>query len=289
MTFSIDTFAVTSALRMDLGMLGYGVYIRLSEMCANAPNKRLARDTKAYAWDLRVENELIEKVVSSYGLFIVTDDYIEDATNKSELTLKEEKRKDISAKRSEAGKKSAEARRKKREMEQAQITPETPKTETVRVEKAKPLTLESDAKMLEKARQRKPVAREVDESNGVFDPELVTIHDEIMELQKEWNKVFEGSRRKCSWLAPPPTVYEEYRESRQCHEKVDFVDAFKQAKKDTSFCWTFNSAVREKNVSMLVGRADMEKAKEEKKNDYSNLPFEQRELLEYFEKSGMSW
>lgn len=275
---TVDSFAVTTQLRYELGLVGYAVYVRLCELCASAPSRRLAFDAKAIAWDLRTEEETVEKVVKGFGLFVIGEDgFIEDVNNKSELAKIAEKKAEISAKRSLAGKKGALARAAKKAAQTEASSVTNNQTENVRKKEVKEevapvLNINGDP---------------IESSGGMFDPEIVEIHDKLEQVKAEWNRIFGETRRKVNWMFCPPTVHQDFVESLKYHPVQDFIDAFEEAFEDKKFSWTFGAAIREKNVTMLIGRADLKK--EQKTEKEEEMPLEKRELLEYVKQQGIDW
>lgn len=115
MYFSHDTDARNEekilGVRMELGAEGYGMYWMLIEKLAAEKSHMLTLDLAKLSWDLRCDENKLRKVICNYGLF-VTDE--EQMLFWSEgLMARMEKADAVSSVRSEAGKASAEARRRK--------------------------------------------------------------------------------------------------------------------------------------------------------------------------------
>lgn len=94
-------------LRMKLGAAGYGIYFMLLERLASDPSHTCSTDYDILAYELREESDVIKSVVEDFALFILTN----DNTFYSESMMRRCKDRDrISAVRSEAGKKGANAK-----------------------------------------------------------------------------------------------------------------------------------------------------------------------------------
>ena len=100
------------SVRMKYGMEGYGIYWAILEKLRDDPEYMLKTDYALIAWDLHVSEETIESVVNDFGLFRFT----EDGHFYSERMMQDMKSwSAIKSARSEAGKKSADARQQRRE------------------------------------------------------------------------------------------------------------------------------------------------------------------------------
>lgn len=280
---TVDSFAVTVNLRYALNMLGYAVYMRLVELCGAAPDKRLRYDVKALAWEMRVEEKTVESVVRDFGLFVVGDGYIEDAHNKSEATILAEKKEALSVKRSIAGLKGAQTKAHKKvdaEIDEQVVAKEMPLLKCVeKTESAAPKKAPEVYQTFEDC--------EVVFDDTPVDPAIVETREKLEVVRNAWNETFKGTRRLAQWLDPPADVWHEFSESIKYHEVQDFVDAFKEARKDARFSWTFRIAIKDKNVTMLCGRTEL--AEQQKKNEEENLTLAQRENLEYVRRHGIEW
>ena len=91
------------ALRMKLGMEGYGIFWAILEKMRDNSDHMCVKDYNTIAFDLRVGAEKIKSTVEDFGLFQFTDDgkrFYSDSFNKR-MDIKET----VSQKRSEAAKK----------------------------------------------------------------------------------------------------------------------------------------------------------------------------------------
>lgn len=96
------------AVRMRLGMEGYGIYFALIEKLLESSDYILLKDYNAMAFELRVDAAKIKSIVEEFGLFVFTEDgkyFYSESFNKRMNPLEE-----IRDKRREAGKKGAEKR-----------------------------------------------------------------------------------------------------------------------------------------------------------------------------------
>lgn len=95
------------SVRMKYGMEGYGIYWAILEKLRDDPEFMMKTDYSLIAWDLRVEASMVQSVVEDFSLFHFTDDgrFYSERMLRDMSTWKEIKRV-----RSEAGRKSAEAR-----------------------------------------------------------------------------------------------------------------------------------------------------------------------------------
>ncbi len=142
------------SVRMKYGMEGYGIYWALLEKLRDDPEYMLQTDYALIAWDLHVKEETIRSVVEDFGLFTITD----DGHFYSERMLQDMKNwSAIKVARSEAGKKSADARSSRKtetsvqqvlsncstsvEQKPAEVAPE-PEKKRAKVERFVPPTIE---------------------------------------------------------------------------------------------------------------------------------------------------
>lgn len=91
------------ALRMKLGMEGYGIFWAILEKMRDNSDYMCIKDYNMIAFDLRVASDKIKSTVEDFGLFQFTDDgkrfYSESFNNRMEI------KESISQKRSDAAKK----------------------------------------------------------------------------------------------------------------------------------------------------------------------------------------
>lgn len=90
---------------------GYGIYWALLEFLTPIKDHKAKCEYDAIAWDLRVDEEIIKRIVNNYGLFVVKGGYFwsKSLTSQLDETAENIKRKKAAASR--AGKSSAEKRK----------------------------------------------------------------------------------------------------------------------------------------------------------------------------------
>ena len=90
---------------------GYGIYWALLEFLTPIKDHKAKCEYDAIAWDLRVDEEIIKRIVEDYGLFVVKGGYFwsKSLTSQLDETAENIKRKKAAASR--AGKSSAEKRK----------------------------------------------------------------------------------------------------------------------------------------------------------------------------------
>lgn len=90
---------------------GYGIYWALLEFLTPIKDHKAKCEYDAIAWDLRVDEEIIKRIVENYGLFVVKNGYFwsKSLTSQLDETAENIKRKKAAASR--AGKSSAEKRK----------------------------------------------------------------------------------------------------------------------------------------------------------------------------------
>lgn len=97
------------AVRMKLGVEGYGIYFMLLERLLESDQYILIKDYNVIAFDLRVGSDKIKSVIEDFGLFAFTEDgkrfYSEGLINRMKPL------ENLRKQRSEAGKRSAEKRK----------------------------------------------------------------------------------------------------------------------------------------------------------------------------------
>lgn len=101
------------SVRIEHSAAGYGVYFMILEKLMESPDHTLTRLHDRIAFDLQVPTELVRSVVEDFNLFTFTEDdtryYSEGFNRRMDTFLKNPNQK------REAGIKSGEARRKKKE------------------------------------------------------------------------------------------------------------------------------------------------------------------------------
>lgn len=90
---------------------GYGIYWALLEFLTPIKDHKAKCEYDAIAWDLRVDEEIIKRIVENYGLFVVKNGYFWSKSLSSQLDETAENIKRKKAAASRAGKSSAEKRK----------------------------------------------------------------------------------------------------------------------------------------------------------------------------------
>ncbi len=94
--FSHDSNARNSdkliKVRMDLGAEGYAIYFMILERLRDEDDYISKKDYKVIAFDLRVDEEKVKKVINDYDLFIVDDDVFYSKSFLERMNLKDAKR-----------------------------------------------------------------------------------------------------------------------------------------------------------------------------------------------------
>ena len=94
--FSHDSNARNSdkllKVRMDLGAEGYAIYFMVLERLREEDDYISKNDYMMIAYDLRVDEEKVKKVINDYDLFIVDDDVFYSKSFMERMTIKDSKR-----------------------------------------------------------------------------------------------------------------------------------------------------------------------------------------------------
>ena len=94
--FSHDSNARNSdkllKVRMDLGAEGYAIYFMILERLREEDDYISKNDYMMIAYDLRVDEEKVKKVINDYDLFIVDDDVFYSKSFMERMTIKDSKR-----------------------------------------------------------------------------------------------------------------------------------------------------------------------------------------------------
>ena len=100
-----------SELRMDLGMEGYGIYMGIIEiLCEQSDYKIQTKNVKSIAWEFRVEEDVIIKILSDYDLFRRDGDFIYSSSLLRRMTKLNDKKERLSEAGRKGGLSSAKAR-----------------------------------------------------------------------------------------------------------------------------------------------------------------------------------
>ena len=90
--FSHDSNARNSdkllKVRMDLGAEGYAIYFMILERLREEDDYISKNDYMMIAYDLRVDEEKVKKVINDYDLFIVDDDVFYSKSFMERMTIK---------------------------------------------------------------------------------------------------------------------------------------------------------------------------------------------------------
>lgn len=150
-------------VRRKHGMEGYGVYWALLEMLRSATDYTLPTDYESIAWELRVEDDVIRRIVEDYGLYLVDKGSFKSIELCKEMDVVEASR----ARKSMAGKRGMQSRWHKEaneiDIEKADDTGDSTKS-TQQLQQDTNTELFSDAtkkqKLGQKSRQKKYTAEE---------------------------------------------------------------------------------------------------------------------------------
>lgn len=93
-------------VRMELGAEGYGVYFMILERLREEDEYKSRRDYKMIAFDLRVEVDVVKRIVEEFDLFELDNEYFYSLSFLKRMQVKDEKKK----KRQSAGKAGANKR-----------------------------------------------------------------------------------------------------------------------------------------------------------------------------------
>lgn len=264
-----DSFAVTLQLRYKHGLLGYAIYMRLLERIKTSSGKRISFDKNAIRWDLRenISDKVLESVVKDFDLFVVKDNYIY-LKDSSEIE-QEEKRKRISEVRREAGKKSAEARARKKELEK----------QSTQAPVCAHASSDSNKLLANKTAE---FAIENPQTDAINADEVPVANENLNKLKDYWNSKV-NSKRTVRWLCSPADLWYEYIKTASQYSYEEIKEAIDEALKQ-QYGWSFFQVVKLKNVSNLLSQAS-------KRTDTQTqaTSFEQKELLDYAKRSGKAW
>jgi hypothetical protein len=97
------------SLRMKFGMRGYGIYFGIIEILRESCEYMIKADYKTIAFDLREEESIIKQIIEDFDLFTINED---GNLQSNSLNKRMEVLEKTRVKRSLAGKKSAQAKRK---------------------------------------------------------------------------------------------------------------------------------------------------------------------------------
>ena len=77
---------------MDLGAEGYAIYFMILERLREEDDYISKNDYMMIAYDLRVDEEKVKKVINDYDLFIVDDDVFYSESFMKRMTIKDSKK-----------------------------------------------------------------------------------------------------------------------------------------------------------------------------------------------------
>jgi hypothetical protein len=243
----MNTFADSFAIRRAYGMEGFGIYVWLTERCATAQDRRLKMDVNAFAWEMRVDADVVHDIIVSFDLFVVEDGYIRDARTDGNAA------KTKSAARSEAAKR-AWARRKGREAK------ENPKS-------ALPLFETAEKEETQKAPQ-------VDDAELVDEPTTIEENPDVAAFNRvvaRWNEIYKGTRRVVSQLNPSPMMWKRFVETYKRHGEEDIIAACEETRNVKNFAWQLTTVFNpdKDNVQLLLSQKENRENREKERNNGS--------------------
>jgi hypothetical protein len=243
----MNAFADSFAIRRAYGMEGFGIYVWLTERCATAQDRRLKMDVDAFAWEMRVDADVVHDIIVSFDLFVVEDGYIRDARTDGNAA------KTKSAARSEAAKR-AWARRKGREAK------ENPKS-------ALPLFETAEKEETQKAPQ-------VDDAELVDEPTTIEENPDVAAFNRvvaRWNEIYKGTRRVVSQLNPSPMMWKRFVETYKRHGEEDIIAACEETRNVKNFAWQLTTVFNpdKDNVQLLLSQKENRENREKERNNGS--------------------
>lgn len=258
----MNAFADSFATRRAYGMEGYGIYVWLTERCATAQDRRLKMDVDAFAWEMRVDADVVHDIIVSFDLFVVEDGYIRDARTDGNAA------KTKSAARSEAAKR-AWARRKEREAK------ENPKSALPLFETAE--------------KEETQVASQVDDAELVDDPTTIEENPDVAAFNRvvaRWNELYKGTRRVVSQLNPSPTMWKRFVETYKRHGEEDIIAACEETRNVKNFAWQLTTVLNpdKDNVQLLLSQKENREAREKERNNGSAWEQSEKPKLSYEER-----
>lgn len=258
----MNAFADSFAIRRAYGMEGYGIYVWLTERCATAQDRRLKMDVDAFAWEMRVDADVVHDIIASFDLFVVEDGYIRDARTDGNAV------KPKSAARSEAAKR-AWARRKERE---AKETPNSslPLFETTKKEET----------------QKEP---QVDDAELIVEPTTLEENPDVAAFNRvveRWNELYKGTRRVVSQLNPSPTMWKRFIETYKRHGEEDIIAACEETRNVKNFAWQLTTVLNpdKDNVQLLLSQKENRETREKERNNGSAREQSGKPKLSYEER-----
>ena len=258
----MNTFADSFAIRRAYGMEGYGIYVWLTERCAAAQDRRLKMDVDAFAWEMRVDADVVHDIIASFDLFVVEDGYIRDARTDGNAA------KPKSAARSEAAKR-AWARRKEREAK------ENPK---------------SDLPLFETAeKEETQTAPPIDDAELVDEPTTIEENPDVAAFNRvvaRWNELYKGTRRVVSQLNPSPMMWKRFVETYKRHGEEDIIAACEETRNVKNFAWQLTTVLNpdKDNVQLLLSQKENREFREKERNNGSAWEQSEKPKLSYEER-----
>lgn len=258
----MNAFADSFAIRRAYGMEGYGIYVWLTERCATAQDRRLKMDVDAFAWEMRVNADVVHDIIASFDLFVVEDGYIRDARTDGNAA------KPKSAARSEAAKR-AWARRKEREAKENQKS-------------ALPLFETAEKEEMQTAPQ-------VDDAELVDEPTTLEENPDVAAFNRivaRWNELYKGTRRVVSQMNPSPTMWKRFVETYKRHGEEDIIAACEETKNVKNFAWQLITVLNpdKDNVQLLLSQKENREIREKERNNGSAWEQSEKPKLSYEER-----
>lgn len=258
----MNAFADSFAIRRAYGMEGYGIYVWLTERCATAQDRRLKMDVDAFAWEMRVNADVVHDIIASFDLFVVEDGYIRDARTDGNAA------KPKSAARSEAAKR-AWARRKEREAKENSNSA-LPLFETAKKEEMQ-------------------TAPQVDDAELVDEPTTLEENPDVAAFNRivaRWNELYKGTRRVVSQMNPSPTMWKRFVETYKRHGEEDIIAACEETKNVKNFAWQLTTVLNpdKDNVQLLLSQKENREIREKERNNGSAWEQSEKPKLSYEER-----
>ena len=244
----MNAFVRTLALRKDKKMRGYGVYLRIVELCNESPDGRLTFSYAEIAWDMRERVDFVQSVIENYGLFHIKDGAIMVSAEGDNVGIE-----------------------KPTTTPSTVITPEQkPTPSVVGVDKPQPPQSPQP-----KAEETKPW-RASDLKLGPRN------YAPYKRLKARWNELAPEPGRAVRTELPTSDVYETLEDTLKEFSEGEVAQALAIAAKDASWNWQLEHALRAKNVRMLLSRRAHQEMVEESEK-YKGLSPSAIEVVKYAE------
>jgi hypothetical protein len=243
----MNAFADSFAIRRAYGMEGYGIYVWLIERCATAQDRRLKVDVDAFAWEMRVDADVVHDIIASFDLFVVEDGYIRDARTDGNAAKPKSKARSEAAKRAWARKKAQEAEERQKN--------DLPLFETVEKEETQTTPRVDDAEI-------------VDEPTTLEENPDVAAFNRVV---ARWNELYKGTQRVVKQLNPSPTMWKRFIETYKQHGEEEILAACEETRNVTTFAWTLRAVLNpdKDNVQLLLSQKENRENREKERSNGS--------------------